>query len=162
MANKLVEHQLTAIETFLKANLGAELATLQAAYADGITLTAPRTAAGKAAYSTNELLAIDQLPFIEILPDTSEAVEMGLEHDIMDHNIIIVAHTDGREGRADYCAKRTYRFAEAIWRLITANRTLTGLEIWVTSIDYKPIVTDGNVLKGEVWVHAIVKVEERI
>jgi len=162
MANKLIEYYMTAIETYLKANLAAELAALQAAYADDIVLTAPRTTAGKESYSIYELGAIDQLPFIEILPDNSDVPEMGLQHDIMDHKIIIISHVPEYRGRNDYCAKRAYRFAEAIWRLITSDRTLTGLEIWCTNIDYKPMMQDNNTLKGEVWVHVTVKAEERI
>ena len=162
MANKLIEQQLTKIEAVLKASLATELATLQAAYADGITLTAPVT--NDNGYSIYELSAIDQLPFIEILPDTSPVILTGIQHDEMDHHIIIVAHTDGKEGRTDYCAKRTYRFAEAIWRLLTTKRTLddTVIEAFITDINYKPMMTDDYSLKGEVWIHVTVKDEERI
>jgi len=160
MANKLIEKKLTDVETFLKTNLGAELTALQAAYADNVDLDAPRTTDD--GYAIYEKEYIDQLPFIQILPDNSDNEHLGVQHDIMDHSIIIVAHTPGEEGCPKDCALRTYRFAEAIWRIITNNRVLTTMEIWVNNIDYKPMMEDedSRALKGEVWIHCTIKENE--
>ena len=156
----LIEPQLTKIKTILNTGMAAKLAAIALEYGDGVSLDAPVDDA----YYINEIEAIPYLPAIQVIPDNSDIVLTGLRHDEMDHRIIVIAHVGATEGDTGLCAKRCYRFARAVWEIITAKRTLddTVIEAFCTSINYKPMMSDNYTLKQEAWVSVTVKDEERI
>lgn len=155
---KLMENILTLVCNMIKASLNAKLVAIQAEHGDGIVLNPPLATS----YAINELGAIDQLPFIQILPVVSDVLIPANTWDEIDHKIIVIAHTVSYEGKIDWCAKRTYRFARAIWELILADRTLGSKVIGtqVDGIDYKPMQTDGNEFAQSVWLNCTVKMNE--
>lgn len=155
---KHIEYALNDIKTALTTHLQTELTTIQTEMGDSITLTAPISTA----YYIHELAAIDQMPAIQIIADTTDVLIPANTWNEVDHNIIIVAHVVATEGIESYCAKRAMRFARAINEIILDHRTIDGtyMSWYATRVDYKPMMTNGNDMKQEVWIHCKVKMIE--
>lgn len=159
MSMKHIEYVLKDIVTLLQSNLQTELNTISTEMAtDPVSLTAPISSA----YYIHEIAAIDQMPAIQVIADKSNVlIPAGMWNEI-DHKIIIVCHVVAEEGKEDVCAKRAMRFARAVDKIILDHRTIDGTYInwYITDIDYKPMVTNGNDMKQEIWLNCIVKMIE--
>ena len=155
---KDIEETLDIVKTLLTTNLQTYLTVINAEKADGRTLTAPIAAN----YVIHEVLAFPEFPFIEIIADTSDTEVAGLAggvRDEVDHNIIIKVHNTTPQSLEYDAAVRAYRFTRAIREIILDNRTISDqvIGISITSVNYSPMVTDGNVFKTEVWINCTVK-----
>jgi len=105
---------------------------------------------------------IDQMPAIQVIADRSNVLTPGGSWNETDHKIIIVCHVVAEEGKEDVCAKRAMRFARAVNEIILDHRTIDGtyMNWYTTDTDYKQMMTNGNDMKQEVWIHCIVKMIE--
>ena len=153
---KRIEYLLTWVKDLISANISAKLTAITAEMADGISLPVPL------GYSIYELGAIDQMPYVQVLPDVTETVIPGDTWDQDENRIIIIAHNVAYEGSIEYCAKRTYRYERAISELILSDRTLTDrvTAFYKTLSDFKEMYTDENGFKQEVWIHCTIKMHE--
>ena len=152
MASDLqIEKILTLVRDTIKNNIGTKLTAIATEMGDGITLTNPPANN----YSINELEAIPFYPFIQVLPNTSDVINGLTTYDVTEHSVIVISHVAAAEGRIDFCSKRAYRFARAIWEVIKENQTLSdGVAFAVVeSINYQPMSTDGDMFIQEVWLN---------
>jgi hypothetical protein len=158
---KDIEETLTIVKNMVSTNLSSYLGTINTEKGDAYTCTAP-TADN---YIISEIDAIPEFPFIQFVPDTSDTEVAGLAGGVRDevnHNIIIKVHNvskfGGPSGTTDV-AYKAYRFTRAIREIILDNRTISDqvIGIWIQSVNYNPMMTDGTNFKTEVWINCTVK-----
>jgi hypothetical protein len=159
---KHIEYALLDIKTAITDHLQTKLTAIQTEMntLEGFTITL--TAPISTAYYIHELAAIDQMPAIQIIADNTNVDIPGGKWNDVEHKIIVVCHVVATEGREDYCAKRAMRFSRAINEIILDHRTIDGsyMNWYATSVDYKPMMTNGNDMKQEVWINTVVKMIE--
>lgn len=153
-----IEWALDKVKTSLVTSLPGRLTAINTSYGDDINLPAPQSGS----YYIYDQLAIPDMPALVILPDDTDTSIPANTWDEDTHTIIIIAHNVSDWGRVDECAKKSYRYAQAISEVILADRTLSDSVLcWYrTNIDYTPMMSDDNCLKQEVWVTSQVKLIE--
>lgn len=160
---KYIENALELVRDIIKNNLDAKLTTIESEYttlADPITLQRPASTS----YSIHELREVWPLPYIQVIPKTTNCLIPGKRFEENDHHMTVIVHAYSPEGKEELCAKRCYRYARAVDEILIENRTLGDkvIDVITESVDYSPMMSDGNGLKMEVYHNVLVKIVEDI
>ena len=141
MATKLMETALGAVNTYLQAQMAAKLNTLDAEYADGITL------ADIVTWYIAPQMAIPEYPAVLLLSDNSVITGEGQAWIRAQHQVTIVVIVADQDTTT--LQKRLWRYTRAIIELLKAARESVGWAYTVSfnSVEFTPFfATDGQYL----------------
>ena len=150
-----IETQLTSVRNYISAGIDAALTVVTAAIGDGL---APPRPLG---YSINEIYELDQMPWIQVLPDIDNTDIANIKWDSIDRKVTIIIHVSTTSD-IEACAQYIYRYAEAIRAIVKDNVTMGDSVIgWtIDNINYGTMSTQSNMFKQELWIHCNIKISE--
>lgn len=147
-----IESFLTYIKDYIQNNIDTALTCVTEAMGDTLVVPRPR------GYAINDNLELDQMPFVQVIPDTSTVIIPAQKWEEVDHKIVIIVHA-ATNSDTETCAKYIYRYTQAIEQICMFYRTMESRCIgWtIEHVDYKPMFSDGVTMKQEVWIHCNIK-----
>ena len=137
------------INTYLQDNLAAKLATLNAEYNDGITLTVIPTRN----YHLCELSQVPAYPLVCTIPDPTEMIPEGVgatSEDFEYHRFVIALALTATKGE-DALKRRAVRMLRAFQEILEEHRTLGDQIEYLHTLrkNYNPLMTAESALVQE-------------